>query len=71
MENFVENVVGSASRHKNEVVTELGIDNLSFLFGVYGNLALAAFIVLQGTINEQIACRQVARPRLVFLLIFN
>ena len=65
MESFVENVVGSASRHKYEVVTELGVDNLSFLFGVYGNLALASFIVLQGTINEQIACQQVARSRLL------
>ena len=58
METFIENVVGAAGKHKTEVVTELGIDNLTFLFGVYGNLALAAFIVLQGTINEQIVCRQ-------------
>ena len=57
MDSFVSNVVGSASRHKNEVVTELGIDNLSFLFGVYGNAALALFIVIQGSINDQIVCR--------------
>ena len=58
MEKFVESVVGAAGRHKTEVVTELGIDNLTFIFGVYGNLGLAAFIVLQGAISDQIVCRQ-------------
>lgn len=58
METFIETFAGVAGKHKREVVTELGVDSLTFLFGVYGNLALAAFIVLQGAISDQIVCRQ-------------
>ena len=34
----------------------------SFIFGVFGNLALAFLIVIQGAINSQIVCHQNALP---------
>ena len=34
----------------------------SFIFGVFGNLALAFLIVVQGAINSQIVCHQNALP---------
>ena len=58
MENLVEKLTTSSTKHKNGIVTDFGIDNISLIFGVYANLALAVLIVVQGAIKTQIVCHQ-------------
>ena len=63
MDNLVEKLTTSSTKHKNGIVTDFGIDNISLIFGVYANLALAVLIVVQGSIKTQIVCHQNALPR--------
>ena len=38
MESLVDRLKASASKHHNEIVTELGLDAFCFNWGVYGSL---------------------------------
>ena len=58
MDALLEKLTTSSTKDKHTIVTNFGVDQLSLIFGVYANLALAFIIVVQGSIRSQIVCHQ-------------